>query len=81
MVVMDEVDEARFTGLPGLAARRTGLLTESSPSGAERLPEQALALEGAARRHDEPAVDQVALEQEKARVIDALQAFLASPPG
>jgi signal transduction histidine kinase/DNA-binding response OmpR family regulator/HPt (histidine-containing phosphotransfer) domain-containing protein len=51
--------------------------------GADRLQEQALVLEGAARRHDEPAVDQAApaVEQELTRVLAALQAFLTSPPG
>ncbi len=50
--------------------------------GAERLQEQALVLEGAARRRDEPAIALAtsSLEQELSRVIAALQAFLASPP-
>jgi signal transduction histidine kinase/DNA-binding response OmpR family regulator len=50
--------------------------------GAEELQEQAQVLESALGRHEEPAVAQAApaFEQELARVLAAIQAFLAAPP-
>ena len=82
LVYLEQLRTARAAGDWGGTLHATHTLKSLAANvGAERLEEQALLLEAASRRQDEPTVAQAlpGFEQELARVMASLRDFLALP--
>jgi len=82
LVYLEQLRTARAAGDWGGTLHATHTLKSLAANvGAERLEEQAQVLEAASRRQDEPTVAQAipGFEQELARVMASLRAFLALP--